>query len=197
MDRTEAVAAAGPLRGNRAAVLGAALCALALVFFMVSDVTSAAWTATTRNDANSWATGTVSLTDTDAGVAMFTTSDALLVPGASISKSITVVNGSTVPLDVRLYGAALVDTASLAQYLELRVGTAAGGTDVFTGTVAGFASTHQAYGTGTTAIRLAAANAGTTDQQAYYFTVTLASTAPATAQGDTAGIDFVWEGQTL
>lgn len=197
MNLTEVAPAVESRRRNLTMVAGAALCALALVFFMVSSVTSAAWTDTTRNDGNTWATGAVSLTDTQAGTAIFTTSDALLVPGSSISKSITVVNESTVPLGVRLYGASLDDTDLLAQHLGLTVGSTVGGNDVFTGTLADFASTHVAYGSGTTAIELAAANAGDTDQQTYYFTVTLAAAAPASAQGNSAGIAFVWEGQTL
>lgn len=180
-------------RRNLAIVAVAALTALALVFFMISSVTSAAWTDTTRNDDNSWATGTVSLTDDDLGAAMFTVTD--MVPGDEVDNSITVTNGSSVPLDVRLYGENLTATVfeleNLAEYLNVTIGTTEGGDEVYTGTLAGFAATHAAFGSGTAVINMAAA--GT---QTYYVWVQLDPATPDSFQGASAGIDFVWEGQT-
>lgn len=171
----------------------AAATALALVFFMVSSVTGAAWTDTTSNTGNSWATGSVTLTDDDLGVAMFSVTN--MLPGDTISNSITVTNASSVPLDVRLYGANVADTDGLAQYLNFKIGTAADGFDVYTGTaagtLAGFQTAHTAYANGTAVISLAS---GAT--QTYFFWVELDAGAPDSAQGKTAGIDFVWEGHT-
>ena len=184
-------AGAHPRHRGLALAAAAALAALVLVFFMISSVTSAAWTATTSNNGNSWATGTVSLTDDRAGTAVFSTADALMVPGSVISKTITVTNGSDVPLNVRLYGSALDDLDLLAQHLTVTIGTSAGASDVYSGTLLAFAD-KASYATGTPAVEFAA-GASTT----YYIAVTLAASAPDSAQGDTAGISFVWEGQTL
>lgn len=188
-----------PAHTNRRRTLflvgSASLTALALVVFMVASVTRAAWTDTTDNAGNSWATGTVELTDDDSDSAMFTASD--MLPGDEVTHSITVTNAGSVPLDVKLYGANLADADSLAQHLNLKIGTTAGGHDVYdagdgtTGTLNGFASAHTDYASGTAAITLAAG--GT---QTYHFTVTLDADTSDTFQGATAGIDFVWEGHT-
>lgn len=179
----------GHPRRTLAIVAAAAVTALAMVFFMVSSVTGAAWTDTTRNDGNSWATGSVSLTDDDLAVAMFSVTG--MVPGQTVTNDITVTNASTVPLDVRLYGANLVNIDLLAPYLNLKVGTTLGGGEVFTGTLAAFATAHTTFGTGTAVIDMAAA--GT---QTYYFSVQLDTATPTEFQTKTAGIGFVWEGQT-
>lgn len=180
---------AGHARRNLAIVAVAAVTALGLVFFMISSVTGAAWTDTTRNDGNSWATGTVSLTDDDGGVAMFTTTG--MVPGQTVQNDITVTNASTVPLNARLFGANLVNTDLLGQYLNVSIGTTLGASDVYSGTLAAFAAAHTTFSTGTPVISMAAS--GT---QAYFFAVTLDAETPAAFQTKTAGIDFVWEGQT-
>ena len=176
-------------RRNVAIAAVAAVTALALVFFMISSVTGAAWTDTTRNDGNSWATGEVSLTDDDDGVAMFSVTG--MVPGDEVDNSITVTNESSVPLDVRLYGETLADTDELAQHLNLKVGTTEGGAEVYTGTLAGFAAAHTDFASGTTDIDMAADGS-----QTYYFWVQLDPATPSSFQSASAGIDFVWEGQT-
>lgn len=182
-------------RRSLLAVSGAALTALALVAFMVTSVTRAAWTDATDNAGNAWATGTVSLTDDDSGTAMFSASD--MLPGDVVTNSITVTNDSSVALDVRLYGQNLADTDGLAQHLNLKIGTLADGFDVYdtidgtAGTLSGFATDHADFAGGTPVISLAPAAT-----QTYHFWVELDAAAPDTAQGDSAGIDFVWEGHT-
>lgn len=180
----------GHPRRTLAIVAAAAVTALAMVFFMVSSVTGAAWTDTTRNDGNSWATGSVSLTDDDLAVAMFSVTG--MVPGQTVTSDITVTNESTVPLDVRLYGANLtattVDLATLADWLNVSVGTTSGGSDVYSGTLADFGT---AFASGTPVISMAAS--GT---QNYFFSVTLDSLTPTGFQAATASMDFVWEGHT-
>ncbi|MEX2620945.1 MAG: TasA family protein [Egibacteraceae bacterium] len=180
---------AGHARRNLAIVAVAAVTALGLVFFMISSVTGAAWTDTTDNTGNSWATGTVSLTDDDLGVTMFTVDD--MVPGEVVENSITVTNASSVPLDVRLYSDTLVDTDLLAQHLNLKIGTTAGAGDIYDGTLLAFATTFVDFANGTAVIDLAAA--GT---QTYHFWVELDSATLDTFQNTSAGLDFVWEGQT-
>lgn len=176
-------------RRSLAIVAVAAATALGLVFFMISSVTGAAWTDTTDNTGNSWATGSVSLTDDDLGVAMFTVTD--MVPGDIVENSITVTNDSTVPLDVRLYSANLLNLDLLAQHLNFKVGTTAGAGDIYDGTLLAFATTFVDFASGTAVIDLAAA--GT---QTYHFWVELDSLTSDTFQAASAGIDFIWEGQT-
>lgn len=163
--------------------------AIGLVAFMISGVTSAAWVDTTRNDGNSWDTGAVSLVDDDSGVALFSATG--LYPGAIVENSIVVTNDGTVDLNVRLYGANLSDLDTLAQYLNLKVGTTAGAGDIFDGTLASFASTHTSFATGTAAVALSP-----TDTHTYHFWVELDAATPDTHQSASASIDFVWEGQT-
>lgn len=178
----------------------ASLTALALVVFMVASVTRAAWTDTTDNPGNSWDTGTVLLTDDDAGVAMFSATN--MIPGDVVTNDITVINESSVPLDVRLYGASLTSDPSdpvgtdLAAHLNLEIGTTLGGTDVYTGTLANFASTHTGFASGTPAIGLDILANTPADRQIYYFSVELDGAAPEGLQGTGATIDFVWEGQS-
>lgn len=173
--------------------VAAGLTALGLVVFMISSVTGAAWTDTTDNTGNAWATGNVELTDDDAGVAMFSASG--MLPGDVVTKTITVTNAGDVDLDVKLYGQNFSDTNSLGQQLNFKVGTTDGGFDVYTttaaGTLGGFATDHTGYASGTPVISIAAGAS-----QTYYFWVELDSAAPDTVQDSTAAIDFVWEGHT-
>lgn len=170
----------------------AALVALALVVAMVSSVTSATWIDTTRNDDNAWATAKVSLTDNLTGTAMFAATE--MLPGDEVTNSIIVTNDGSVPLDVRLYSENLVNSDGvepLAPQLNVKIGTSLGGIEVFDGTLADLATAHTNYTNGTAVITLAAA--GT---QTYYFWVQLDVDAPSSVSGDSASIDFVWEGQT-
>jgi hypothetical protein len=71
---------------------------------LVWQSTSAAFSATTQNQGNSWQTGTVVLGDTDQSNALFTTSTAeLLAPGDSGYRCIGVDYSGDLPADIRLY----------------------------------------------------------------------------------------------
>jgi hypothetical protein len=170
----------------------AALAALALVVALVSNVTSATWADSTRNDDNAWATATVSLTDDHEGVAMFTTTK--MVPGTVVEKAITVTNDGEVALAVRLYSESLSNSDiddPLAAQLNLKIGTSAGAGDLFDGTVAGFAATHGDYAGGIADTVLDPAAS-----EIYHFWVELGSGTGDSFSGANAVIDFVWEGQT-
>ena len=87
---------------------------------------TAAFTATTRNAGNSWATGQVALTDDDAGRAGFTVEN--LVPGATGEKCIEVTSNSTVAGEVRAYTQNLSGSAAgLQDHIDLRVERGTGG----------------------------------------------------------------------
>lgn len=202
MEPTVIAEASDSRRRTYLMLAAAALTALALVVFMIASVTRAAWTDTTRNDGNAWDTGTVSLTDSQNGTAMFTVDN--LAPGDVVTRSITVTNAGSLPLDVKLYGEnlqateitnSLLETEKLSEYLNVKIGTTSGGHDVYTGTgigtLLGFATDHTGWANGTSAIDLAAG--GT---QTYYLWVELDSDTPQGFEGASAEIDFVWEGQS-
>jgi hypothetical protein len=71
---------------------------------VVWQSTSAAFTASTDNAGNSWQSGTVVLTDSDSGAALFTTTDdGALKPGSTRSRCIQVDYTGDLDADIRLY----------------------------------------------------------------------------------------------
>ena len=108
----------------------------------------------TMNPANAWAAGTVSISDDDAGTALFTVSG--IQPGDSGVKCIDVTYTGTVAAGVRLH-AALTGTG-LGPYVDLTVEQGTGGTFAScgsfaaevstTGTMAAFAAARTDYATG-------------------------------------------------
>jgi hypothetical protein len=106
----------------------------ALIVFLVGVIAAVAglatWSAfssTTSNANNQFATGSVTLTDNDSGTAMFNMSNAR--PDDTVSKCITVSYTGTLTSNVRLYGAATAGNG-LDAYLDLKVtrGTFSGAT---------------------------------------------------------------------
>lgn len=173
---------------------------------LVWQASYAAFVDTTSNDGNSWTAGSVTLTDNDAGAALFSPS-AALTPGDTETSCIVVTYSGTVAADVRVYGGyASGDevTNPLAGYLSLVVerqagsvacGTATGWTTVSTGgTVADFIAADYSWDTATTPGWLAAAQlAPATTSETYRVTYTLVD--DTAAQGLTAEMNFVWEAQ--
>lgn len=175
---------------------------LSLVLLLVTAVTlrasNALFTATTTNDTNTFSTGSVALSDNDAGAALFTVSG--LKPGSTGSACIRVTYSGTLPASVKLYGTGLTATNSLDQYITLVVdegtnstgsagacGTWSGSTTVSTTTLTAFPTT---YGGG--AGTWAPSGAATKD---YRFTYTMSAAAPNTVMNSTASVTFVWEAQ--
>lgn len=106
--------------------LAAAPVAIVLAGAMVWQASNAAFTATTRNSGNSWATGQVALTDDDKGAAAFTVEN--LVPGQTGTKCIVVTSNSTVPGEVRSYVQNLATSAAgLEDHITLTVERGTGG----------------------------------------------------------------------
>lgn len=78
------------------------LTAIGAVVMLAAYGTFAAWTATTTNSGNSIESGTIGITDDDAGQAMFDVAD--LEPGDTLERCIQVTNtGSTAFDSVKLY----------------------------------------------------------------------------------------------
>lgn len=189
-----------PGRRARRLVLGAvAVSALLLSTGIVWRAAYASFTVSTPSFVTTWSTGTVSITDDDAGKTMFSLSG--LAPGAAATRCITVTSTGNVSAVVRLYGANRTTKNSLASYVTLTVLAGSGGTStdcsgfvadstVYRGALSAFPST---YGTGVGAWTTSGNAAGET--RSYQFTYLLNTNTPSTAQSGTAGLAFTWEAQ--
>ncbi|MGQ0805171.1 MAG: hypothetical protein ACT4PI_15085 [Actinomycetota bacterium] len=96
--------------------LGLSLLVLALLGGALAGTWSA-FSATTDNDGNTFSAGTVTLSDNDAGSALFTLSNA--AAGSSDTGCITVTYTGSLASTVRLYGTTA--GTGLDQYLDLRI----------------------------------------------------------------------------
>ena len=199
MSHTSAVAAGVQdvvrrgLRGRaRYAVAPVALVASSA---MVWNASSSAFRDDTSNGTNSWAAGTVEISDDDAGTAMFDLSG--LSAGATGSMCIAVAYTGTLDAEVRLHAAG---SGGLAPYLDLLVEKGAGGGTgdcasfvptgtVFTGTLDDLVAQHGDYASGVDPWSVPTPPA----VRSFRFTYTIAST-PA-AQGEAADAVFTWEAQ--
>lgn len=161
--------------------------------------TNAAFTATTSNAGNSWTTGSVDLTDDDAGAALFTASG--LTPGSTGSRCLTVTYTGTVATAVEVYASASTDPDAIAQYLDITIQEGSGGgfgsctgfvpsSTIFTGTLNTFVTTHTGYASGVGA--WAPSGNGS---RVYRISYTLNAGTPNSAEGGTATATFQWEAQ--
>ena len=187
-------------RTVRAGSTAAVVAGLVLSGTLIWTTSYAAFTADTRNLANSWSTGSVALTANRAS-ALFQVDK--LWPGATGSRCITVTSGGSVPGEVHLYGAALTGPTLLTQSISLHVvqgtaGTAADCSDftaaatpaVFTRTLAAYPTD---YGTGGSPWVLG----GTTgERRVYRITYEVDPNAGNSTQNTTATMTFVWEVQS-
>jgi hypothetical protein len=169
---------------------------------LVWGASQSAFSAKTSNNGNTWAAGTVALSDDDSSTAMFTATN--LKPGATGSKCIQVTSTGSLASAVKLYGTSYTQTNSVGGQITLTIDEGTGatfggtgctgftGTQIFTGTLDSFATARTSYanGAGTWAPTGTAA-----ETKSYKFTYTLAANAPDTAQGGTAAIGFTWESQ--
>lgn len=167
---------------------------------IVWQSSTAAFSGTTSNAANSWAAGTVSLTDDDTATAMFTASG--LVPGSTGTKCITVTYGGSANAYIRLYSSANTG-ATLQPYLDIVIEEGTGGsfgscagftptTSLATGTLAAFTSTNTSWATA-----LGSGAVVTTGQaRTYRITYTLNASTPDAQQGASSTATFQWEART-
>ena len=194
MSRRTAVALATPL---------AILTAAALVW----HASYAAFSGTTRSSGNSWSTGTVALSDDDAGAARFQAAN--MVPGATETKCIKVTATASVPGVVKGYALnAVRSPQGLEDHVLISVREGDGGnfssctgfvasgtliTDMPLSTLAGYAD--YAHGMGGWNV-----NAGTqtrTYEVTWKFDTTgLTQSQLDQLQGAQTGIDIQWELQS-
>ncbi len=171
---------------------------------LVWQASSAAFSATTENPDNAWATGKVLLSDNDSDVAMFTATD--LGGGDTGSNCIEVEYDGNVASTVKLYSDD--PTGTLGDYLDLNVELGDGvscavpGTytrifgDVNTvpdavpvDTLADFGVAHTDFSNGIAGWTPSAVNT----VRPYRFTYTVFD--DNVAQDQTAGLKFIWEAQ--
>jgi hypothetical protein len=184
--------------------LSAAALAFVLVALLVVTSSRAAFVAQTDNTTNQVSSAGITLADDDAGTAMF---DGVtgLVPGTDVDRCITVTyTGTADPLPVVLY-ASSAPTGNLAAYLDLTVdvapatGAAAGScagfpgspTNVYTGTLSGFAAAYTSFATGRNTTWDPSAG-----PEARTFRFRVAVQSSAAAQNQSVGFGFTWETQT-
>jgi hypothetical protein len=176
-----------------------------LAFLAASAVTwrtsSALFTATTTNGADTFATGSVALSDNDSGAALFTVSN--LKPGDSAAKCIRVTYTGTLASGVRVYGTGLtVSGGSLDQWLNLQIeqgtnslstagtcGTFTGATTIFANAAFNTFGTNYAGGSGSWT---PSSNPTVMD---YRITYTLSSSAPNGTMAQNLSLTFTWEAQ--
>ena len=124
-----------------------------------------------------------------------------MVPGDSDSGSIVVTyNGDAASVDVEMYATdytstddgAPVTPEDFGELLNLTVGTTVGGSEVYSGTVAGFAASYTDFATGAGTWDAIAPGASRT----FYIEVELDPSAGDAHQDGNAGVSFVWEAQT-
>ena len=125
---------------------------------LVAASAFSAFSATTQNSGNSFAAGTVNISDNDAAAAMYSVTNQK--PGVTLERCIKVTYNGTLDSDVRLYTASSL--GSLAPYVNLTItpgtqavsvfpdctGFTADGAALFNGTLSGFAASHSTYATG-------------------------------------------------
>ncbi|MCP3910970.1 MAG: hypothetical protein GY713_08470 [Actinomycetia bacterium] len=163
---------------------------------LIVTSSQAAFSDTTGNTTNTFATGSVVLTDDDSGSALFTAS--AMTPGVPVVECVVVTySGSLVPADIRMYG---TSSGVLAPYLDTTIEVGTGGSygscagftpssTIYTGTLTNFSTTHTNWATGL-ATFTAAANP---TSRTFRFTVDVQNN-PA-AQGQSAAADFTFEAQ--
>jgi hypothetical protein len=192
----------GPTRrGARWGSLAAVVVAIVASAALVWQSSYSAFTATTTNPGNSWATGSVVLADDDNNTAMFSVTG--MKPGQTGTHCIAVTSSGTLPSTVKLYGTGSTGPA-LSPYINLTIADGTGGTfascaaftqtaSLFSGTLSGFATSFNSFSTG---LGSWAPTGTASETRAFKFTYTLSSTTPDTAQNSTATIGFTWEAQS-
>ena len=182
--------------------------ALAASGLVVAQSSYSAYSATTVDPTSNWATGTVALADDDNNTAAFTAAN--LKPGSTGTRCIVVSSTGSLPGSVKLYGTGAATTKALASDINLTVTQGTGGSfgsctgytplatgsSVYTGTLAGFASTATGFNTGVGTWNTAGVASGAAaETRTYQLTYSVRTETTNDTQGGTAAIGFTWEAQ--
>ncbi len=167
-----------------------------------------AFSSQTDNPGNSVTSGTVVLSDNDAGSALYKLTNAK--PGDSQTSCIKVTYSGSLDASVKVYTPSTVEALASSVNLKIEPGTQTtssfpscstftpdAGAALYEGTLASFASEHGSFANGI------ADNPGTVatkwatgDSVVYRVTATLAANAPDSAQGQSTGAHIIrWEAQ--
>ncbi|HEX9411457.1 MAG TPA: TasA family protein [Actinomycetota bacterium] len=165
-----------------------------------------AFSSTTSNDGNSFATGTVTIGDNDAGSAMYSVGNRK--PNDSVQSCIKLTYTGTLAADVHLYTTS--SFGALGQYLDMTVekGTFSGapafpsctgftadaGGPIFSGTLASFASAKDSYANGVAAFPASQTQWSQNDTLVYRFSLAVQDN-NAAAGLTTGAHSFTWEAQ--
>ncbi|MEU2347635.1 hypothetical protein [Modestobacter sp. NPDC049651] len=148
-------------------------------------------------------TGTITLTDDDAGGSLFTVTG--IKPGASGSRCIQVTATGSAPVDVRPYVSNVTTTNGLATYLSVTLTAGAGGSfkncngftalpgDAGAVWTAPLSAAPRSWTAGKPGWTTSGAGAET---RSYRVDWSLPASTPSTAQGGSAGVTLVWEART-
>jgi hypothetical protein len=193
-------------RIRTAAKWGAVPVSILVSGLLVWQSSYSAFSSTTSNPTSNWTTGTVALTDDDAGSALFTAS--ALKPGSTGTKCIVVTSSGSLASAVKLYGTTYSTTNALGSYVNLVVDEGTGGTfstsgptsctgfssggNDFTGTLAAFAAAKTGFGNGVSSW---APTGSGSESKTFRITYTIDAATPNSAQGGTAAVGFTWEAQ--
>jgi hypothetical protein len=161
----------------------------------------AAFSSTTSNPGNSFAAGSVTISDNDSGTALYNVSNQK--PGVTTTRCIKVTYGGSLDSDVRLYASAV---GAGGQYVNLTItsgtGDAADCSDwtidgsgtptVYNGTVKAFADARTDWASGLADYKLAQTKWSTNDAVTYRFQTSVQDN--NSAQGASTGShSFTWE----
>ncbi len=171
------------------------------------------FSATTQNAGNEIATGTVAISDNDAGSALYNVTG--VKPGDTVSRCIRTTYTGTLPSDVHIYSTS--SPGALAQYVNLTItkgtqtgaaafplcdgftaDTGAGLGVVFAGTLQGFEQSRTDYASGIDTDPVGQISWLTGNSVVYKIDATLQTGTPDTGQGSSSGVHtFVWEARNI
>jgi len=157
---------------------------------LVGQASSAAFTAQTSTGANTFASGTVTLTNDKSATSVFNVAG--MVPGSTGSNTVVVNYTGSVAAPVKMFATSTVSDA-LATAMTLTVTESGNATPIFNGTLADF-SKKTTFATGWGGSWTAAPGANAT--KTYTITYTLPTTATDALQGLSTGLTFAWAAQT-
>jgi hypothetical protein len=168
--------------------------------------TYSAFSATTVNPGDSFAAGTVVISDNDANAAMYTITGAK--PNDVVTRCIRVTYTGSLPALVRLYTTTPIN--AFGQYVTLSIdkGTMPGATtfpnctgftsesNIFSGTLSSFAAGNTNWATGSPANPGVQTQWNQNDSLVYQFTLTMQDN-PLAVGGTSGTHNFTWEAQNI
>ncbi len=189
---------------SRARKLGLSMLVLVAAVAVVGIGTYSAFSATTTNSGNNISSGTVVLGDNDVNGAMYNVTNQK--PGDTFQQCIKVDYTGSLSSTVKLYTASTI--GALGPYIDLQIRTGSGspafpgctgfspdGADLYSGTLANFASTYTNWSNGLLDAGPGAASSWVNGNSVVYrFTLTLQASAPDAAQNTSTGSHAItWE----